>query len=181
MKTEDLKKFVDLMSMLQTIFSPEKPISKERGVMYFDLLSDIPIENLELGIKELMKKRQYPTFPLPKEIREAAGFNFDDHIELRALGAFREACDLIYPVRQPGYKIEPKDPLVEKTINLCFGGWEYFSETDPKNETWDRKHFIEVYKNLFQLGKKDELLSQAEIMKKLKENRESIKTLEEKK
>ena len=70
---------------------------------------------------------------------------------------------------------------IEKTINLCFGGWENFSATDPKNETWDRKHFIEVYKNLFQLNERDELLSQAEIMKQLKENRSDMKTLEEKK
>jgi len=181
MKHEDFDAFGIFMSMLQETFSPDKPISRERTKVYFEILSDIPIENIELGVKQLMKTRQYPTFPLPKDIREAAGFEIGDHIELRALGAFREACELAYPARQPGYKIEPEDPLIEKTIHLCFGGWENFAETDPKNETWDRKHFVEIYKNLFQLGKNDELLSQAEIMKQLKENREDMKTLEEKK
>lgn len=181
MKHEDFDAFGVFMSMLQETFSPDKPISKERTKIYFEILSDISIESLELAIKDLMKTRQYPTFPLPREIREAAGFNLDDHIELRALGAFRQACELVYPARDPGHKIEAEDLLIEKTIYLCFGGWDHFADTDPKDETWDRKHFVEIYKNLFQLGKKDELLSQAEIMKQLKENREDMKTLEEKK
>ncbi|MCK4760495.1 MAG: hypothetical protein KAT69_10630 [Candidatus Aminicenantes bacterium] len=181
MKHEDFDAFGIFMSILQETFSPEKPISKERTKIYFEILSDIPIENIELGVKGLMKTKRYPIFPLPREIREAAGFLIDDHIELRALGAFREACDLAYPMHQPGYKIEPEDPLVEKTIHLCFGGWENFAETDPKNENWDRKHFVEIYTKLFQLDKNDKLLSQAEIMKQLKENREDMKTLEEKK
>ncbi|GAF86801.1 unnamed protein product, partial [marine sediment metagenome] len=87
MKHEDFDGFGIFMSMLQETFSPDKPISKERTKVYFEILSDIPIENIELSVKEIMKKRQYPTFPLPKDIREAAGFDFDDQIELKALGA----------------------------------------------------------------------------------------------
>lgn len=180
MKTEDLKKFGVFLSVLQETFSPDKPISKERTKIYFEILKDIPIENIELGIKNLMKKKKYPIFPLPREIREAAGFVEDDDLEIRALEAFREACDLVRTY-EPGRTLEPKDPFVEEAIYLCFGGWENFQDTDPKNENWDRKHFVEIYTRLFQLNQRDKLLSQAEIMKQLKENRESMKTLEEKK
>lgn len=181
MNPEDFDRFTVFMSILQETFSPEKPVSKERTKIYFEALKDIPIENIELGVKELMKKKKYPIFPLPKEIREAAGFVEDDDLELKALEAFRDACDLVCGYSQPEDKPESKDPLIEKAIHLCFGGWENFAETDPKNENWDRKQFVEIYKKLFQADQRDKLLSEAEIMKQLKENREKIKTLEEKK
>lgn len=180
MDKSDLKQFGVLLSILQETFSADKPISKERTKIYFEILSDIPIENIELGMKELMKKKKYPIFPLPKEIREAAGFIEDDDLELTALRAFREACDLVqeFPIQN---KVLPKDPHVNETIRLCFGGWDNFTYTDPKNENWDRKHFVEIYKKLFQLGQRDKLLSEAKVMKELGENREKMKTLEDKK
>lgn len=181
MKQEDLKAFGVLMSVLQETFCPDKPISKERTKIYFRILKDIPIENIELGIEKLMKKKRYPLFPLPVEMREAAGFVEEDDLELKALEAFREACDLVYPHGEPGVEPESKDPHINKTIYLCFGGWNNFAETDPKNENWDRKHFVEIYKKLIQVDQKDKLLSQAEIMKQLKENRKEMKTIEEKK
>ena len=180
MKPEDFGRFGVFMSILQETFSPDKPISKERTKIYFEILSDIPIENIELGMKGLMKKKKYPIFPLPREIREAAGFVENDDFELKALEAFREACDLVRTY-EPGQTLEPKDPFIKEAIYLCFGGWENFQETDPKNENWDRKQFVEIYTKLFQVDQRDKLLSEAEIIKQLKENRESIKTLEDKK
>jgi len=180
MKQEDLKRFGVLMSVLQETFSPEKPISKERTKIYFEILKDIPIENIELGIQKLMKKKRYPIFPLPVEIREAAGFVEEDDLELNALEAFREACALIYSY-QPGMKLISENPHIDRTIYLCFGGWESFAETDPKNEAWDRKHFVEIYKKILLVDQKEKLLSQAEIMKQLRENRDKMKTIEEKK
>ena len=181
MKTEDLKKFGIFLSVLQETFSPDKPISKERTKIYFEILKDIPIENIELGMKALMKKKKYPIFPLPREIREAAGFVEEDDLELKALEAFREACTLVCGYSQPEDKPESKDSLIEKAIYLCFGGWENFAETDPKNESWDRKQFVEIYKKLVQVDQREKLLSQAEIMKQLKENRGEMRTLEEEK
>lgn len=178
MEPKDYRAFGTFMSILQETFSPDKPISKERTKIYFDILSDIPIENIELATKELMKKKRYPIFPLPKEIREAAGFVEEDDLELKALRAFRETCDLVMTYSEPGAKPEPDDPLIEEAVRLCFGGWENFAETDPKNENWDRKNFVEIYKKLSQEGHRDRLLSSAKIMKELKENREKIKTLE---
>ena len=181
MEPKDFEAFGVFMSILQDIFSPDKPVSKERTKIYFEILSDIPIENIELGVKALMKKKRYPVFPLPREIREAAGFVEEDDLELKALTAFRKACDFVYSYDQSGLETEHEDAFINETIYLCFGGWENFKDTDPKNEAWDRKHFVEVYKKLFQVEQRDKLLSQAEIMKQLKENRENIKTLEEKK
>lgn len=181
MNPDDFDKFGVFMSILQETFSPDKPISRERTKVYFDVLADIPIENIELAVKELMKVKKYPIFPLPKEIREAAGFVDEDNLDLKALVAFREACSFAYTYGQKEARPEHDNPIIEETIRLCFGGWEYFQDTDPKNETWDRKNFVEVYKNLAQVSKRDKLLSAAKIMKQLKENRESIKTLEEKK
>ena len=96
MNPEDFKSFGVFMSVLQETFSPDKPISKERTKIYFETLKDIPIENIELGIKELMRKKKWSIFPLPVEIREAAGFVEEDDLELSALKAFREACDLVH-------------------------------------------------------------------------------------
>lgn len=181
MELKDLKKFGVFMSVLQETFSPDKPISDKKTEIYFEILSDIPIENIELGIKDLMKTKKYPIFPLPKEIREASGYMESDDLELKALEAFRDACDFAYKYGQLETKEIHENPLVEETIRLCFGGWVYFQDTDPKNETWDRKNFVEVYIKLFQVNKRDKLLSEAEILKQLKENRENMKTLEEKK
>ena len=82
---------------------------------------------------------------------------------------------------QPDAKREHNNPLIQETIRLCFGGWEFFADTDPKNETWDRKQFLEIYKKLFQAGQRDKLLSAAQLIKELKGNRENMKTLEDKK
>lgn len=181
MLPKDLKEFGVFMSVLQETFSQDKPISDKKTEIYFEILSDIPIENMELGFKDLMNKKKYPIFPLPSEIRKAAGFDEEEDIDIKALEAFREACDFVFTYKLPEAKHEHEDPLIEETIRLCFGGWEYFAETDPKNETWDRKQFLEIYKKLFQSGQRDSLLRAAKLMKELQENRDKIKTLEEKK
>ncbi len=180
MNPEDFKRFGIFMLGLQETFSPDKPISKQRTKIYFEVLKDIPIENIELGIEELMKKKKYPLFPLPREIREAAGFVEEDDLELSALMAFREACELVHHFVFEK-ELHPKDPYVKETVYLCFGGWENFTCIDPKNDAFDRKHFVEVYKRLIVSDKKDKLLSQAEILKQIQGNREKVKTLEEKK
>jgi len=180
MNPEDFKRFGVFMLGLQETFSPDKPISKQRTKIYFEVLKDIPIENIELGIEELMKKKKYPLFPLPREIREAAGFVEEDALELSALTAFREACDLVHYFALEK-ELHPKDPYVNEAIYLCFGGWENFTRTDPKNDAFDRKHFVEVYKRLLASDKREKLLSQGEILKQIQGNREKMKTLEEKK
>ena len=184
MDQADLKRFGILLSILQETFSPDKLFSKERTKIYFEILKDIPIENMELAVKELMKKKRYPVFPLPSEIRKAAGFDEEEDIELKALEAFREADSLVFNIIQEkamGRKSHAENPLIEETIRLCFGGWQSFGNTDRKDENWDRKHFVEIYKKLFQAARIEKLLSAAEITKQLKENREKIKTLEENK
>ncbi|MCK5127957.1 MAG: hypothetical protein KAR42_16990 [candidate division Zixibacteria bacterium] len=181
MEPKNLKEFGVFMSLLQETFSPDKPISDKRTEIYFEILSDIPFENIELGFKDLMNKKRYPIFPLPSEIRKAAGFDEEEDIDVKALEAFREACDFVIRYGRPEAKCERRDPLIEETIRLCFGSWEYFADTDPKNETWDRKQFLEIYKKLFQSEQRDSLLRSAKLMKELKENRENMKTLEEKK
>ncbi|GAH37222.1 unnamed protein product [marine sediment metagenome] len=180
MNPEDFKSFGVFMSVLQETFSPDKPISKERTKIYFESLKDIPIANIELGIKELMRKKRYSIFPLPVEIREAAGFVEEDDLELSALSAFREACDLVHYFALEK-ELHPKDPYVNEAIYLCFGGWENFTRTDSKNDAWDKKHFVEVYKRLLASDKREKLLSQAEILKQIQGNRKKMKTLEEKK
>jgi len=181
MEPKDLKEFGVFMSLLQETFSQDKPISDKKTEIYFEILSDIPMENMELGFKDLMNKKKYPIFPLPSEIRKAAGFDDEEDIDVKALEAFREACDFVFALELPENKSGHKDPLIQETIRLCFGGWEFFAETDPRNETWDRKQFLEVYKKLFQSDQRDSLLSAAKLMKELKQNREDMKTLDEKK
>ncbi len=181
MEPKDLRKFGAFMSLLQETFSQDKPISDKKTEIYFEILSDIPIENMELGFKDLMNKKKYPIFPLPSEIRKAAGFDEEEDVDVKALGAFREACDFVFTYGRPEAKHEHENPLIEETIRLCFGGWEFFADTDPKNETWDRKQFLEIYKKLFQTRQRDKLLSAAQLIKELKENRVNMKTLEDKK
>ena len=181
MKSKDLKEFGIFMSLLQETFSQDKPISDKKTEIYFEILSDIPFENMELGFKDLMNKKRYPIFTVPSEIRKAAGFDEEEDIDIKALEAFRGACDFVLTYGRPEAKREHEDLLIKETIRLCFGGWEHFADTDPKNETWDRKQFLEIYKKLFQTKQREKLLSKAELMKELKENRESMKTLEEKK
>ncbi len=181
MEPKNLKEFGIFMSLLQETFSQDKPISDKKTEIYFEILSDIPMENMELGFKQLMNKKRYPIFPLPSEIRKAAGFDEEEDIDVKALTAFREACNFVFKYGQPDAKREHNNPLIQETIRLCFGGWEFFADTDPKNETWDRKQFLEIYKKLFQAGQRDKLLSAAQLIKELKGNRADMKTLEDKK
>jgi len=68
MKSEDAKKFKELLVQMSEVFDDGKKISELKTVIYFDILANYKIEKIELAVKTLFKSRIYPGFPKPAEI-----------------------------------------------------------------------------------------------------------------
>lgn len=175
MREEDKIAFAKLMAYLQEIFIPGKSISKAKIAIYFDLLSHHPIDDVCGVVESIIKTRKFSSFPLPSEFLTLLGEgDREDRIEIRALRAWNEACSAIHSV-----ELNHEEPLLNEAIRIAFGSWQRYGETDPKNEAFDRKHFIECFKSLLRTDfRKPEELTTT-ILKQLAETRERIKQLEE--
>ncbi len=174
MTNNDKLAFARVMALLQEIFVPGKPISKEKIKIYFEILSLYSIDDICRAAESVIKTKKISTFPLPFEFLAALGEGTEeDKIELQALGAWNEACSII----RAGDRSD--NGLVNETVRIAFGGWQRFGETDPKNEAFDRKHFIECFKSLAATDFKRPEELETSILKQLAETRERIKELTE--
>src|SRR5574340_615173 len=71
---QDKAKFATLVKVLAETYSPNDKPSKERVEIYFRVLYDYSIEQVEQGIIKLLKMRKTTTtFPVPGEIIECMG------------------------------------------------------------------------------------------------------------
>jgi len=143
MTDADRLPFAKLMALLQEVFVPSRPISKEKTAVYFDILKKYDFEKINGACKELVKSKKYATFPLPAEILEYIEPRHEEMVEVRALEAWQHACSR-YDGR-PGGK---DDPLLDEAIRIAFGGWNQFGQTNPDYEAQDRRHFIECFRHL---------------------------------
>lgn len=171
MKISDYKEFAKLMAVMQEIFTPDKPVSKEKVQIYFDLLREYPIERIKYGVHKIIETKKISTFPLPAEIKEAMGYSDDLNIELEAAEAWSKACDIAFMATR-----DSDDPILNETIRISFGGWERFGQSELRNETFDRAHFLRCYKNI-----SSKMLMEKDMLKELDETRKKIKLLEKKK
>lgn len=173
MTNNDKLAFAKVMALLQEIFVPGKPISKEKIQIYFEILFPYPIDDICRAAESIIKTKKISTFPLPFEFLVELGEGTrEDKIELRALRAWNEACLAIHSVEE-----EHEEPLLNETVRVAFGGWQRFGETDPKNEAFDRKHFIECFKSLAATDFKRPEELETSILKQLAETRERMKEL----
>jgi mannitol/fructose-specific phosphotransferase system IIA component (Ntr-type) len=68
MKSEDAKKFTELLDQLSEIFDNGNNVSELKTMIYFDILANYLIEKIEIAIKKILKTRIYPGLPKPAEI-----------------------------------------------------------------------------------------------------------------
>lgn len=175
MTDADRLAFAKVMALLQEIFVPGKPISKEKVKIYFEILSPHPIDDICRAAESIIKTKIISTFPLPFEFLAVLGEGTkEDNIELRTLRAWNEACSAIHLVED-----KHEEPLLNEAVRVAFGGWRRFGETDPKNEAFDRKHFIECFKSLLRTEFKRPEELETSILRQLAETREKIKELEQ--
>lgn len=158
MDYNDLKRFSILIAVLQEIFIPNKPLSKERIQIYFDFLSDLSITQIEGAVSYIIKNKIIPTFPTIGEIRTATLGS----MEHRAVKAWGELLDKTYNINK-----KFKDSLVLKVARIAFGRLENFYEGNPRNEMADRAHFIRTFQLIANLeeAKKEKKKALKEVVK----------------
>lgn len=117
MKDKDLEKFYAIMNGLSEQYLGEK-ISKVRVELYFRVLEDLTIEQIEKGLAEMLKNRFSKTLPLPAEIRESALGNRRD----LALAAFIKTGEAVSRVGAHG-NVVFDDPVIHRVVMSFEGGW----------------------------------------------------------
>lgn len=138
MTADDAPRFAELMAGLAETYA--EPISKVRGSMYFDALSDLTIDQVELGVRLALRRSKF--FPRPAEIREHVEGNTDD----RAAEAW---ASLMNAIRRVGYVRLPElEPATMETVRRLFGTWrrccELMPAGGPELQGW-QKRFTTMY------------------------------------
>lgn len=136
MKKIDFDRFVLGIGKLGEVF--DSSVSKNKAEIYFEVLSDLSIEDFEKGINQILHDRVYSGFPKPAEIRQVCEGTKNDKALLQCV-EFRSA------IRNIGSMdcFESKDPITNKVMQ-SMGGWAHCC----LNIDWDRfgeKEFINLY------------------------------------
>jgi len=145
MKREEKKtptrseRFAVVMAMLQETFCPEKPISSRKVRFYEKILEPFCIEDIEDAAEKIAFTKRIHAFPLPADFLAYLGIDENKH-DLEGLELWNEACRLAFNSSYPS-----ENETLNRAIEIAFGSWRDFGETDPNN-TFDRHHFIGVYK-----------------------------------
>lgn len=174
MNQSDYKKFAQVMALLQEVFVPDKSLSSMKIQVYFDVLKNHDIEKIAQAADHIIKNKKYPTFPLPAEFREALGQRDEEMIQLRALKAWENVISM----SGYGQNSHGDDPLTDEAIRVAFGGWLRFGQTDPENEGYDRRHFLQCFEMLAaneQMYNKEQI--ETTILKELAKTRKEIMQL----
>ncbi len=142
MQDKDKPRFATLMKVLAETY-PNQPVSKERIEIYFRVLENFTIEQVESGSYQLLKTRKTTTtFPVPGEIIECISDG-----DSRALLALKKAEDAIE--RHGSYtSVIFDDPVIHMVI-AAMGGWPRFCRPsaygDDQDWQWKQKEFIKLY------------------------------------
>jgi hypothetical protein len=117
MKEKDLERFYAIMNALSEQYLGER-ISEARVELFFRVLEDLSVEQIDKGVAEMLRNRFSQKFPLPAEVREYALGNRRD----LALAAFLKAGQAISKVGAAGNVIFD-DPVIHQVIMTYDGGW----------------------------------------------------------
>ena len=170
MTKADRKRFAEAMALMAIAIDREP--SAERTEVYWRFLKDLPIQQIERAIQHIIKNKKIPTFPTLGEIRTLIVQEEDERLDLDAHLAWREACRKSF---SSDYSIDDETTL-GKTIQLAFGSWGNFGKTSEKDDPFDRRHFIHVYK-LVAKQEHRELLAGLEIKATIEQEASSGKSM----
>lgn len=71
MKSEDAKRFTELLVQLSEVFDDGKNVPESKTIIYFNILANYSIGKIETAVNALLKTRVYPGLPKPAEIIQA--------------------------------------------------------------------------------------------------------------
>jgi hypothetical protein len=135
MEQSDLKAFSNIMATAYRAFGDKEP-DQARLAIYFDFLKDIPIRTIGDAVNKILMTRKYSSVPTIAEIRDAA-LGGDADIKSAALGYWARATRLI-----SRSQYGDGDKVLDEMIEMSFGSWSQFGETEMDNTPSDRKHFL---------------------------------------
>lgn len=147
MQNNDRPKFATLMKALGETYGNTAP-SKERVELYFRVLSDLSIEQVEEGVIALLNTRTTTsTFPVPGEIRQS--LSGGQSAALIALDKAERAVE-----RYGSYRsVQFDDPVIHMVIS-AMGGWPKFCVPDPVQAWhWYQKEFCRMYEAFAKHGR----------------------------
>ena len=111
-------------------------------------LEDIPIDDIETGVRRAIREWESSFMPTPAELRELAGVLNPASRGIIAFQAVKLAIK-----KFGGYQsVEFDDPVIHATI-LNLGGWLRVSNLDSEEfDKWFRRDFERVYVSLSKTG-----------------------------
>lgn len=137
----DIARFTVAMEAMNLVYRPELSVDQQR--VYFRVLADLEIMDLEHGIERVFKTRTYSTPPTPAEIREQA----TGTLEQRAALAWAR----VYAYRGWGryVPITFHDRVIHAAIT-AMGGWARIGHlaltgVEPVEIAASRKEFERYY------------------------------------
>jgi len=135
-KENDLERFAICMGLLDQIFGGET--SSKKVSIYFEILNDYPIEQIEKAIKYIIKSRNTASFPKPAEIIQAIEGSVSD----KTLQAIKAVKEMMVKV---GYMQSVKfdDPAIMATLQDMGTWWDLCREWDD----WKEKDFVKRYEH----------------------------------
>lgn len=144
MDRKDQKRFAAAMMALGEAF--DKRPSPQKVELYWQMLSDLTIEQVEAACKRLIQTRTLTgTFPLVAEIRNLAGNS--DSLEEQALLAWDKFFWAFRHVGE-GMSVAFDDPVITQVVLSWAGGWVRLNDLDWRLDRveWRRREFLELYK-----------------------------------
>ena len=143
MNKTDFPRFSVLMkAMNETYGNNLNPVSKEKAEVYFRVMEDMSIEQVEQAVYRLIRDRKITsTFPVPGEIREfasegSAAILALDKLE-KAIGKHGSYASVIFD-----------DPVIHMVV-VSMGGWPRVCcpslYGDEQEWVWKQKEFVKLY------------------------------------
>lgn len=144
--------FLSAFAPLSVVFKSE--ISKELIQIYFELFKHYDPNALKMACLQVLQTHKYNTLPKPADLKEILDGTKENEAtaKINAIEAFDRAHDA--RDEHGAYKsVCFEDLKITATINLAFGGWVEFCNSD-KGFYWDRKSFIDTYSEIQKTGYK---------------------------
>ena len=151
MEKSDLNELTEIMDDLAEMLGGDMSVRKYE--LYFAALADLTIEEIRNAANQIARTATF--FPKPSDFRKAIEGNIEDKATLAWIVAQKN--------KNAGISIRFQDKAIHATIE-GMGGWIKFCEMeDYRDESWQMKDFIKMYKVVSGRECVDYLMGQFEI------------------
>lgn len=138
-KTRDLKRFADTMLAMCELYG--KDLSKPALALWWELLADYPIEDVERGVRACMRSPDHGQFmPKPADVIRAIEGTSADRAVL-AWGRVVEAMRLVGAYRSVAF-----DDIAIHAAVQDLGGWAHLCRQGLDEMPFLQKRFVDAYK-----------------------------------